>query len=90
MDVSLIDDQTHTYDLVVIGASAGGIEALSTVVAGLPSDFAAPLVIAQHLDPDHLSHLGEILHRHTTLAVHTVSDHEPLLPGRHLCRARRP
>ena len=47
------------YDLVVVGSSAGGIEALSTLVAALPKDFAAPLVIAQHLDPEHPSHLGE-------------------------------
>jgi two-component system CheB/CheR fusion protein len=69
------------YDLVVVGSSAGGIEALSTLVASLPTDFAAALVIAQHLDPDHVSHLGEILARHTTLPVRTVLDQEPLLPG---------
>ncbi|MBA3825848.1 MAG: PAS domain S-box protein [Ktedonobacterales bacterium] len=69
------------YDLVVIGASAGGIEALSALVATLPPDFAVPVVIAQHLDPDHLSHLGEILARRTPLAVHTVVEQEPLQPG---------
>jgi two-component system CheB/CheR fusion protein len=47
--------------LVVIGASAGGIEALSTLVSTLPADFPAPLVIAQHLDPRQPSHLQEIL-----------------------------
>ncbi len=71
----------RAYDLVVIGASAGGIEALATLVASLPADFAAPLVIAQHLDPDHVSHLGEILARRTTLEVRTVIEQEPLLPG---------
>ncbi|MBA3823051.1 MAG: chemotaxis protein CheB, partial [Ktedonobacterales bacterium] len=60
------------YDLVVIGSSSGGIEALSTLVATLPADFAVPIVIAQHLAPDHLSHLGEILARRTPLNVHTV------------------
>jgi two-component system CheB/CheR fusion protein len=47
--------------LVVIGSSAGGIEALSRVVASLPADFPAPIVIAQHLDPRRPSHLHEIL-----------------------------
>ncbi len=75
------DDPFHAYDLVVIGSSAGGIEALSIVVAGLPTDFGAALVIAQHLDPDRLSHLGEILARHTSLPIHTVETREPLLPG---------
>lgn len=34
--------------LVVMGASAGGIEVLSTLLATLPAEFPAPLVIAQH------------------------------------------
>lgn len=60
--------------LVVIGSSAGGIEALSRVVASLPSDFPAPIVIAQHLDPRRPSHLGEILSRHATLPIRIVDD----------------
>jgi len=67
--------------LVVIGASAGGIEALSRVVAGLPSDFPAPIVIAQHLDPRRPSHLGEILARHATLPVKVVEENAPLESG---------
>lgn len=39
------------------------------------------MVIAQHLDPDRLSHLGAILARHTSLPVRTVVDQEPLLAG---------
>ncbi|HEX8037214.1 MAG TPA: CheR family methyltransferase [Ktedonobacterales bacterium] len=60
--------------LIAIGSSAGGIEALSTLVSGLPSDFSAPVVIAQHLDPRRISHLGEILARRTTLPVRTITD----------------
>ena len=67
--------------LVVIGASAGGIEALSTLVATLPSPFPASLIIAQHLDPSRLSHLGEILARHTSMPVVTVQQHEILRAG---------
>ena len=37
--------------LVVIGASAGGVEALSELVSVLPEDLPVPIVIAQHLDP---------------------------------------
>jgi CheB methylesterase len=40
------------YDLVVVGSSAGGIEALSLLVSTLPTDFPIPLVLAQHLGPD--------------------------------------
>lgn len=67
--------------LVVVGSSAGGIEALATLVSTLPSDFPAPIVIAQHLDPRRISHLEEILSRHSTLPVRTVTNHEPLQPG---------
>jgi two-component system CheB/CheR fusion protein len=66
---------------VVIGSSAGGIEALSRVVASLPSDFQAPIVIAQHLDPKRPSHLGEILARHSTLPVKVVDGSASLESG---------
>ncbi len=74
------DDQMLTQ-LVVVGSSAGGIEALSTLVASLPSDFPAPIVIAQHLDPQRPSHLGEILARRGPLPVQTIFDHEALQNG---------
>jgi two-component system, chemotaxis family, CheB/CheR fusion protein len=67
--------------LVVIGSSAGGIEALSRVVASLPADFPAPIVIAQHLDPRRPSHLGEILSRHATLPITVVEDTASLEDG---------
>lgn len=67
--------------LVVIGSSAGGIEALSRVVTSLPVDFPAPIVIAQHLDPRRPSHLAEILSRHSTLTVEVVEDTSPLVDG---------
>jgi two-component system CheB/CheR fusion protein len=74
-------ETTHFSHLVVVGSSAGGIEALSTLVSTLPSEFAAPLVIAQHLDPRRTSRLGEILGRHSTLPVRTVAEVERLEPG---------
>lgn len=46
--------------LVVIGSSAGGVEALSGLSATLPIPFPAPIVIAQHLDPSVTSHLETI------------------------------
>jgi two-component system CheB/CheR fusion protein len=67
--------------LVVVGSSAGGIDALSTLVASLPKGFLAPIVIAQHLEPSRQSHLREILSRRSTLPVRTVTDQEPLVPG---------
>ncbi|MFL5777788.1 MAG: chemotaxis protein CheB, partial [Chloroflexota bacterium] len=60
--------------LVVLGASAGGIEAVSVVLSDLPSDFPAPIVVAQHLHPDHHSNLPEILSRQTDLRVVSVEE----------------
>ena len=67
--------------LVVVGSSAGGIGALSRLVSMLPEDFPAPIVIAQHLDPERESHLQGILARRSVLPVRTVSDNEPLESG---------
>jgi two-component system CheB/CheR fusion protein len=67
--------------LVVIGASAGGIEALPALVSTLPASFPAPIIIAQHLDPSRASHLEEILARRSTLPVRTLQDGQALEPG---------
>jgi two-component system, chemotaxis family, CheB/CheR fusion protein len=68
--------------LVVVGSSAGGIEALSTLVASLPNGFPTPIILAQHLDPRYPSHLHEILARHTVLPVRRVTlDAARLEPG---------
>ena len=67
--------------LIVVGSSAGGVEALIALVAGLPVDLPAPLVLAQHLDPTRPSQLGAILARHSPLPVRAVEDRAPLAPG---------
>src|SRR5207253_11496083 len=59
----------------------GGIEALSSLLASPPPAFPAPLVLAQHLDPHHISHLPEILRRRSTLPVREVTGAEQLAPG---------
>ena len=67
--------------LIVIGSSAGGIEALTELVQILPADLATPIAIAQHLEPERVSHLKEILSRWSTLPVRTVTEHAPLEAG---------
>lgn len=73
-------DQSDSQ-LVVVGSSAGGIEALTTLVASLPEDFPAAMILAQHLDPTRPSHLPGILASKTSLTVETVHDHAKLLPA---------
>jgi two-component system CheB/CheR fusion protein len=65
------------HDLVVVGSSAGGIGALSTLVATLNKSFPAPLVLAQHLDPQRPSNLGSILERRSMLPIVIVDEHSP-------------
>lgn len=55
--------------VVVIAASAGGLSALTTVVGMLPATLRAPVVVVQHLHPDHRSQLAEILERRCDLPV---------------------
>lgn len=69
--------ETANEDLVVVGSSAGGVGALSTLVSTLNKSFPAPVVIAQHLDPQRPSQLGSILERRSMLPVVVVSEHGP-------------
>ena len=75
------NDAALDSQLVIVGASAGGIDALSTLVATLPQEFPAPIVIAQHLDPRRASHLEQIFGRRTALPVRNVEEREKLEPG---------
>ena len=71
------ESETVNHDLVVVGSSAGGVGALSTLVSTLNKSFPAPIVIAQHLDPQRPSHLGSILERRSTLPIVVVGEHGP-------------
>src|SRR6185437_601007 len=59
---------------VGVGASAGGLEALSELLEALPHPVGAALVIVQHLDRRHDSQLTEILSRRTSLPVIEARD----------------
>ncbi len=73
--------QSTVQDLVVVGASAGGVEALSTLVSTLPLDFPAPIVLAQHLDSNRPSTLDHILQQRTSLPIIVVSKSVKLEAG---------
>ena len=70
-----------SYDVVVIGASWGGLTALSTIVGGLPASFDIPVVIVQHRSKDSENLLAVLLQDETSLPVSEVEDKEPMLPG---------
>ncbi|MGB7947854.1 MAG: chemotaxis protein CheB [Candidatus Binatia bacterium] len=58
-----------SFEVVAMAASAGGLRALSQILAALPASFAAAIVVVQHLDPRHRSLMADILSRRTALQV---------------------
>ncbi len=71
-----------TRDTIVIGASAGGVQALSALVAGLPADLPASVFIVLHLSADAPSLLPTILARESKLPVDHPRTGERISPGR--------
>lgn len=76
------NSKTGIDEVVVVGSSAGGIEALSILVSTLPADFPAPIILAQHLDPTRPSNLAPILQRRANLLVVNVTVSTKLEPGK--------
>lgn len=68
-------------DIVVIGASAGGVNALSSLVGGLPPDFPATVFIVLHLSRYGTSAMPAILSRAGKLRASHPRDGEPFAPG---------
>lgn len=71
----------HHRDIVVIGASAGGITALKELVSTLPADFPAPIFIVQHIAADSPSILPDILNWASSLPAKHPQDGEAIVPG---------
>lgn len=67
--------------VVVIGASAGGVGALTTLVRALPADLDAAVFIVLHIPPHTPSNLASVLERVSTLPVAIAGDGEPIVAG---------
>ena len=72
---------SRRFDVVAVGASAGGFHAISELLRGLPAGFPGTILIVQHLDPARKSFLAELLRSHTTLKVKQAEHGEIMLPG---------
>src|SRR3954468_9683955 len=70
-----------THDIVVIGASAGGIEALSNIVKNLPPTLAASIFVVVHISPDSPGYLPEILANRGPLPASNAKDGEKFARG---------
>lgn len=69
-------------DIIVIGASAGGVEAVSALVRGLPADLPAAVFVVVHFPPRSRSVLPRILERAGPLPAAHAVDGEAIRPGR--------
>src|SRR5437764_10051717 len=69
------------FPIVALVCSAGGLDALTRVLAPLPATFPAAIIALQHLAPDRRSTLDEMLARHTALHVRRAVHDAPLESG---------
>jgi two-component system chemotaxis response regulator CheB len=67
--------------IVALGASLGGLQAVQTLLRGIPADFGCSMVLAQHRRPDPDSMLVELLARYCALRVIEPEDKTPLEPN---------
>lgn len=68
-------------ELIVIGASAGGVAALLALLSPLPGSYALPIVVVLHLLARHESQLAGVLGHHLALPVREPLDKEPVAAG---------
>ena len=73
-----MDDPTPSVQIVAIGASAGGMNALIEFFSVMPTDSGLAFVVIQHLDPNQVSHMASLLARCTAMTVVQAEDRAPV------------
>jgi two-component system, chemotaxis family, protein-glutamate methylesterase/glutaminase len=68
-------------EVIVVGGSAGGLEALSAILGVLPEGYPIPVVVVLHIPPTKPSYLADVLEAKCRLDVREIEDKEPLVPG---------
>jgi len=76
-----VSSNTLGHDVVVVGASAGGVEPLMRLVAGLPSDLSAAVFVVLHIPADAPSALAAILDRAGPLPASRAWQSQPIERG---------
>ncbi len=66
--------RSKSFPIVGVGASAGGLEALSELLTHLPTQTGMAFVLIQHLDPTHSSQLSDLMSRVTKMSVSEARD----------------
>jgi two-component system chemotaxis response regulator CheB len=72
---------SHKIKAIIIGASAGGIRALLTILAPLPPTYQLPIIIVLHLPHDRDSKLIDVFQYHCSLPVREAQDKEKINAG---------
>ena len=78
---SLINTPQHPFTVVAIGASAGGLEAITQLLQNLSPTTGMAYIYVQHLSPDHKSMLTPILSKVTEMKVQDIDDMEKMEPN---------
>lgn len=71
----------HSFTVVAIGASAGGLEAITQLLQNLSPSTGMAYIVVQHLSPDHKSLLAPLLAKITTMKVQEIDDMETIEPN---------
>ncbi len=74
-------DRSRRVDAVVVGASAGGVEALLAIFADLRPGFGLPIIVVLHLPDERRSQLADVFGRRLQVPVKEVDDKESIVPG---------
>lgn len=70
-----------SFQIVAVGTSLGGFQALKTLLGGLPKDFPLPVVVVQHRSPEDSEAFAPLMAGHTLLPLVEIEDKEVLLAG---------
>jgi two-component system chemotaxis response regulator CheB len=77
---SILPDKGR-YKCIVIGVSAGGMHALSTIIPALPAKFPLPVIVIQHLSPHSDNYTTLHLDKISRVRVKEVDEKEKIMPG---------
>jgi two-component system chemotaxis response regulator CheB len=80
-DGRVLKEADRKYELIVVGCSMGGMQALQIIFGALPKNFSVPIAVVQHRYRTSNEGLPAFLRRHTPLEVVDTTDKEWIRPG---------
>ena len=72
--------KNNPFPIVAIGASVGGLKAITALLNNVSDNTGMAFIFVQHLSPTHKSHLTELLSRITKMKVQDIEDMEKMIP----------